>query len=315
MTRGSASSTPGICLIEAYFRCVIYLLTSVLLSTGIFVLFQLFKRWNVQTFQAIVINYGVAAVLGWNLSGGSALLTNVQQESWVWIALCMGLLFIYLFQLIARATQEIGLTVTSIASKLSMVLPVALFLAFDPQDTLNAQKGAAILLAVPAIVLSSWKGRERNTSAGSSRWLIPLVIFVGSGMIDLMFAAYSGEEYMLTASHRYLFASLPLTTACLAGMVWLALSGQAKRPSGPTLGAGVLLGIINFGSLYFLLETYNKVDLARSGVMPLNNLGVILASAGASVWLLQERLNRKNKLGLALGTAVVVLLLWEALAA
>ena len=76
-----------------------------------------------------MLNYGVAAALGWVLCGGSALFTRVQSEPWVWVALGLGLLFIYLFQLIARTTQALGLTVTSIASKLSMVLPVALFLA------------------------------------------------------------------------------------------------------------------------------------------------------------------------------------------
>ena len=60
------------------------------------------------------------------------------------------------------------------------------------------------------------------------------------------------------------------------------------------------LGIINFGSLYFLLETYDKINLARSGVMPVNNLGVILLSAAASVAFLGERLNNATD-GVGLG--------------
>ena len=229
--------------------------------------------------------------------------------------MAMGLLFIYLFQLIARATQEIGLTVTSIASKLSMVLPVALFLIFDPEDTLNGTKALAISLAVPAIVLSSWKEESDVYHKGRKQWVVPLVIFIGSGLIDLMFAAYSGPEHMQTPKHRYLFASLPLATACIAGVLWLVITRQLTLPNWQTLVGGVILGTINFGSLYFLLETYDKVDLARSGVMPLNNLGVITLSAAASVWLLGEHLNAKNRLGLALGAVVIVLLLWETLAA
>ena len=90
---GSTASTRATSSNEAYFRCVIYLLTSILLSTGIFVLFQMFKRWEVHTFQAIVINYGVAAVMGWVLADGMSLFQDVQRESWVWVALIMGLLF------------------------------------------------------------------------------------------------------------------------------------------------------------------------------------------------------------------------------
>ena len=292
---------------------MIYLLISIALSTGIFVLFQRFQYWEVHTLQAIVLNYGVAAALGWVLCGGPVLFARVQSEPWVWVALGMGLLFIYLFQLIARTTQTLGLTVTSIASKLSMVLPVALFLAFDPQDALTWKKGLAIALAIPAIVLASWKKEEQTVQQGAARWVVPLVIFVGSGCIDLMFAAYSGEAHMQSVEHRYLFASLPLTTACFAGVVWLAASSQLRAPSRNTFLAGVGLGIINFGALYFLLETYDKINLARSGVMPVNNLGVILLSAAASVVFLGERLNHRNRAGLALGALVILLLLWESL--
>ena len=292
---------------------MIYLLISIALSTGIFVLFQRFEHWGVHTLQAIVLNYGVAAALGWVLCGGAALFTSVQSEPWVWVALGMGLLFIYLFQLIARTTQTLGLTVTSIASKLSMVLPVAIFLAFDPLDALTWKKGLAIALAIPAIVLASWKEEERSVQQGAVRWVVPMVIFVGSGCIDLMFAAYSGEAHMQSVEHRYLFASLPLTTACIAGIAWLAVTGQLRIPSKNTLLAGIGLGIINFGSLYFLLETYDKINLARSGVMPVNNLGVILLSAAASVAFLDERLNQRNRAGLALGALVISLLLWETL--
>lgn len=292
---------------------MIYLLISIALSTGIFVLFQRFEHWGVHTLQAIVLNYGVAAALGWVLCRGTMLFTSVQSEAWVWVALGMGLLFIYLFQLIARTTQTLGLTVTSIASKLSMVLPVALFLAFDPLDALTWKKGLAIALAIPAIVLASWKEEERTVQQGAARWVVPLVIFVGSGCIDLMFAAYSGEAHMQSVEHRYLFASLPLTTACIAGVAWLIASCQLRVPSRNTVLAGVGLGIINFGSLYFLLETYDKINLTRSGVMPVNNLGVILLSAAASVVFLGERLNASNRAGLALGAMVILLLLWESL--
>ena len=292
---------------------MIYLLASIALSTGIFVLFQRFEHWGVHTLQAIVINYGVAAALGWSLCGGPSMFIEVQAASWVWIALAMGVLFIYLFQLIARSTQTLGLTVTSIASKLSMVLPVALFLAFDPMDALTWQKGVAIAMAVPAIVLASWKEESLTVQRGWKKWTVPLVIFVGSGCIDFMFAAYSGETHMQTVAHRYLFASLPLTTACIAGLFWLSATGQLRLPSRNTAMAGLGLGIINFGSLYFLLETYDKVSLARSGVMPVNNLGVILLSAAASVLFLNEQLNGRNRWGLALGSLVILLLLWESL--
>jgi len=289
-------------------------MTSVGLSAAIFLLFQLFGRWHVQTFPAIVINYGVAASIGWFLAGGHQTFAEVQNQSWVPLALAMGLLFIYLFQLIARSTQEIGVTVTSIAAKLSMVIPVAIFLIFDAQDQLTVQKGIAIALSVPAIMLASWKPGE---SRSISNWSMPLIIFVGSGMIDLMFAGYSGPEHMTRVDMRYLFASLPLITAFLVGLVWHVRTARVNAarlvPDAKTWLAGISLGAINFGSLYFLLETYDKVGIDRSAVMPVNNLAIILMSSGLSVAFLNEKLVKQNYLGLMLGASAIALLLWDAL--
>ena len=136
-------------------------------------------------------------------------------------------------------------------------------------------------------------------------------------MIDLMFAGYSGPEHMTRVELRYLFASLPLITAFFAGLIWHArasrIHGTGFMPGGRTWAAGVSLGAINFGSLYFLLETYDKVGIDRSAVMPVNNLAIILLSSGLSVAFLQEKLVSRNYLGLLLGASAIALLLWDAI--
>lgn len=291
-----------------------YLVISIVLSTGIFLLFQAFKSWNVDSLKAIVINYGVAGTIGWWLAGGCSTFSRAWHSDWRWVAigLAAGSLFIYLFQLIARSAQENGVTVTSISAKLSMVIPVAIFLVFDPNDAVTLKKIMAIGLAIPAIVLSSWKPEQPKNQ---KNWLIPMTIFFGSGMIDLMFATFSGPEFMREISFRYLFPSLPLTTAFITGFIWLV----AKQPklqdsnysSKFTWAGGLFLGIINFGSLYFLLETYDKVDLDKSAIMPINNLGIIIASAFLSLFIFREELNRRNALGLLLGATAIALLYAE----
>ena len=57
---------------------ITYLIISISLSTGIFLLFQAFKSWNIDSFKAIVINYGVAGSLGWWLAGG----TDTFRRAW-----------------------------------------------------------------------------------------------------------------------------------------------------------------------------------------------------------------------------------------
>ena len=291
-----------------------YLVVSIALSTGIFLLFQAFKAWRVDSFKAIVINYGVAAAFGWWLAGGWTTFSYAWHSDWRWVAigLAAGSLFIYLFQLIARSAQDNGVTVTSISAKLSMVIPVAIFLVFDPTDAVTLKKVIAIGLAIPAIVLSSWKPEQPKNQ---KNWLIPMTIFVGSGLIDLMFATFSGPEFMLETSFRYLFPSLPLSTAFVTGALWLMFSRGLKERSElsikGTWAGGLLLGVVNFGSLYFLLETYDKVNLDKSAIMPINNLGIIIASAVFSLFIFREKLYRRNLVGLLLGGTAIALLYAE----
>lgn len=291
-----------------------YLIISISLSTGIFLLFQAFKIWKVDSFKAIVINYGVAGSMGWLLAGGPTTFVSAWNSDWQWVAigLAAGGLFIYLFQLIARSAQENGITVTSISAKLSMVIPVAIFLLFDANDAVTIKKLVAISLSIPAIVLSSWKPEQ---SSNQRNWLVPMTIFVGSGLIDLMFAAFSGPEFMKEVSFRYLFPSLPLSTAFTVGIIWLYVTRKKNpKPSShnqSTWLGGLFLGIINFGSLYFLLETYDKVNLDKSAIMPINNLGIIIASAIFSLFLFREKLHRWNALGLLLGATAIALLYAE----
>ena len=49
---------------------MIYLILSLLSSSAIFLLFKLFTQYNVNTLQAIVINYFTATILGLTLVSG-----------------------------------------------------------------------------------------------------------------------------------------------------------------------------------------------------------------------------------------------------
>lgn len=265
------------------------------------------------TFHAIVVNYGVAATLGWILADGVSTFTDAWGQTWVFTAIFAGFLFIYLFYLIAKSTQQLGVTATSIAAKLSMVIPVAFFLAFDPNDDAGTKKLLAVALAIPAVVLSSWKSENQPSIRD---WSMPLIIFLGGGCIDLMFGWYSGPEHMTRIEYRYLFATIPFTIAFVIGLSVLLAQRRQKiqTTSSPANGpmtwvGGLILGVINFGSLYFLLESFDKLALDRSAIMPLTNLGIVLFSSIAAIVVFKEKLSKLNWIGLLLGALSIGMLL------
>lgn len=293
---------------------MISLLLSIASFVGIFVLFKTFGRIGASTFETLLVNYIVAGTLGWTLVGGPEAFTSHMHETWPWVALVVGLAFLPFFYIIARSTQTLGIATTSVATKLSMMIPVAVFLIADPEDGLTWQKGIAMALSIPAVILSSARDGER---IDFSTLRLPFLIFFGSGMIDLMFGWFSGEEHMSHVTDQYLFATLPFTVAGLSGLVF-GLATKKQRESGTTVGAtllaGTALGLVNFASLYFLLRAYADLPLdvdaiQRSAITPLNNLGVVVVSALAAAVFFREPLNRRNYLGLGLGAAAIGLLL------
>ena len=290
---------------------MIYLLISILSSTAIFILFRAFTTFRVITFPAIVINYLIACTLGMLLAGPDYPYLERASSPWFVGGLTIGVLFISLFYLMAFTSQRVGMSITSVATKMSLVIPVAWFMLTDPADVPTVIKVLAVLLAVVGVVLiSSRTGEKFNWNYV----LFPLLIFVGSGIIDLTLAHFS-HLGTLTPQDQYFFTSAPFLTSTVIGIIVLiinALKGTFKINT-PTIVAGITLGTVNFLSIFFLVKTFDAHLLDRSAIIPINNLGVVLCSALAGTLFFSERLSRLNKIGLALSILAILLLIADVL--
>ena len=103
---------------------MIYLLLSIVASTLLFIIFKLFNVYKINTFQAIVANYAVACIYGL-MSYDSDINTNdIVNSEWFYGAIGLGFLFISVFNLMALTAQKNGLSVASVASKMSVIIPI-----------------------------------------------------------------------------------------------------------------------------------------------------------------------------------------------
>ena len=103
---------------------MIYLVISIAISSTLFVIFKLFEIFKIDTLQAIVVNYLVAAILGFYLSELPVNIAEITHQSWFIGALILGVLFITVFHLMAVTSQRNGLSVASVASKMSLIIGV-----------------------------------------------------------------------------------------------------------------------------------------------------------------------------------------------
>ena len=103
---------------------MIYLLLSIIASTIIFIIFKLFEKFNINILQAIVVNYCIAFTTGILAYKGTITISQLPNLDWFYYTLVLGALFIIVFNLMAITTQRSGLSVVSVATKMSVVIPV-----------------------------------------------------------------------------------------------------------------------------------------------------------------------------------------------
>lgn len=287
---------------------MIWLILSILSSSIIFVIFRLLPRIGAHTFPVIVINYMVAASCGLAMLSDDYSMRAQLDKPWISGGLLLGTLFISLFYLMAFTAQRVGVGVTSIATKMSLVIPVAWFMLTDPNDAPTLLKIAAVVLAILGVVLSSKK--EKGQPFNWAYALFPVIIFMGSGVIDLVIGHFSQGDHLATADDQYLFTAMPFLTSSAIGLSVLLGRKIKGLPilNWATLAGGVMLGLVNFGSIFFLVRTFDAELLDRSALIPINNLGVVLLTALASLVLFSERLTRIKIIGLALSIVAILLL-------
>ena len=130
-------------------------LATILSTVCIYMLFAGFTRWGIRTAWAITINYFVAASLGWTMAGGTEAMVAAWQAPWIFPLACIGALFYPLFRLTATCSQELGVSVASIATKLSMAIPVLALALADGIHGIAWGQWLGIALAFPAVYLST----------------------------------------------------------------------------------------------------------------------------------------------------------------
>jgi drug/metabolite transporter (DMT)-like permease len=286
---------------------MIYLLLSIICSTAIYAIFSLFGKYKIDTFQAIVVNYFVASGFGFwytdSNGGGNYTLT----EPWLVNAGIVGMLFISLFYVMAITSQRHGLTVTGIATKMSMVIPVFFFLIADEDETWHWAKLAGIALGIIAVLLTTLSGKKKSSLSLSA--LTPVILFVGSGLLDL-FLALTEKNYLTTDIAYTDFVPVPFGIAATIGTIILIYRGLVykSRLKLKNLVAGLILGLVNYGSIYFLLKILGSGLIDRSAAIPANNMGVVALSAIVGVALFREKLSPRKLWGILLALVAIAML-------
>lgn len=284
-----------------------YLLLTIICSTCLMLVFKYLDHLDVKTFPVIVINYLVCTIIGFSLESQQFSITTSISQPWFPFAIFIGLMFITVFYLVGLSTRLNGVTPATVAFKLSVVVPVAAaFVLYG--DAVSFLKITGILLALVAIYLTSKTEEHVKSGAGGILKFLPVFIFIGSGIVDATIN-YTQTNYLVGISYNSFLIFLFGTATTLGSIALIFNIMRGKNTLHlKTIGAGILLGVPNYGSLYFMIKTLEFSGMESSAIWPVNNIGIITLSSFSAFFLFKERISRVNILGIVIAIISIILI-------
>ncbi len=287
---------------------MIYLLGSIVLTSWLTLSFKVAERFQLNPLQVIVFNYFVTVITGSIVNGHVNDYAKDIRLDWFRWACLMGTVFIVLFNIIAFTARRIGVAVTSVANKLSLVIPF-IFSIYLYNEKATWLKVLGIIVALIAVVLTCLPARKQEHQQ-RNQWLyiMPVLLFLGSGLLDTMIKYV--EHHFLNADNVNEYLITAFTMAALLGMVSLGIQflfGRGKF-SWKAVLMGAFIGIPNYFSIWCLMEVLKKYSNNSSAIIPINNMGIVLFSAVVAWLAFRERLSLLNWMGILLSLGAIALI-------
>lgn len=282
---------------------IIYLLLSIVFSTFINLVFKWFSVFKVNKIQAILVNYLVCFSIGFILSGDFNLLKIIGSD-WFKYCIILGSLFVAIFLSMAMTTEKYGVSVNAVSAKMSVIIPV-LFAYVYNSERLTIQFAVGILLSLLSIYLIT---KKKQIIIPKKYIYLPIIVFLGSGTIDtslkLLELNYSNDISINTISYSIFLG------AFLVGTTFYTIKNQFNFSnwSSRNIISGIILGIPNYFSIYFLLTAIKSFSLKSAFVFGINNIGIVLLSTLLSVIIFKEKLTLINKFGVLISVLSIFLI-------
>lgn len=280
---------------------MLYILLSICCSVIVSIMLKLAKRYHVDVLQAVTWNYSTAILLTWIIfkphwvSLNAVPVTNL---------VGLGVLLPVLFVILGASVTTNGIVRTDVAQRLSLFIPIlASYFIFG--ENLHFIKIVGLLLGLVAVLCSIPWGKSGG-KATSGGWFYLLVVFVGMGVIDVLFKQLSA--FKAVPYTTLLFIVFVLCFICALIMLVVKIATGKTKFSFPHILIGWALGIANFGNILFYLKAHQALVNKPSTVFTAMNIGVIVMGTLVGLFIFKEKLSTLNKVGIFLAMIAVIVI-------
>ncbi|GGI26126.1 DMT family transporter [Pedobacter mendelii] len=280
---------------------MIYIVLSIFCSVTVAMLLKLAKRYQISIIQAVTINYLTVIVLSLLFFKPDFKVINSSAPWPIYIVLSVLLPTIFLF--LAASVKHLGIVKTDIAQRLSLFIPI-LAAYFIFKEDFNQLKFIGLGIAFLAIILTFLRKTEAQSK--SNKWLYPIMVFIGFGVIDILFKQIAlHKELPYTTSLFVVFCLSFLVSIIIVATMVIRKKTKIQLVN---VGCGLILGVFNFGNILFYLKAHKALASNPSTVFASMNLGVIVVGTLIGIIVFKEKLSKLNYLGIALAVCAVILI-------
>ncbi len=280
-----------------------YLLLAILSSASVALVLKLFSAQTGNRYAILLGNYITCVAI--------ALLTLPERGSLLHAArptllcgLCAGILFVFGFVSMQSSIRANGASLTSAFSKLGLLVSLALSV-FCFGERLGGLQLLALPFVFAAIFFINGGSDESRGRSDAPMLGLLLLTLLCSGFSDSMAKVYEffgpgGEET------QYCFFLFLCSTVLTAVLLLRERFRKGRPVLLPELAAGILLGIPNYYSAYFLLHALERLPAYL--VYSMCSTGVILLVLALSALFFHERLGKRQMIGMLCILIALVLL-------
>ncbi len=287
---------------------MLFLILAALCSAVLTLVLKLFRDPKGNRFGIILGNYLTCVLIAFLQMPEKGRLFAVSSSTLLMSA-AAGFLYVAGLVFTQTSVRKNGATLTSAFSRLGLIVPLTVsFLFFDEVPSL-LKIGGLVLAGAAIWLINSSAGKNPSVQASSGgerkNLAVLLMTLLACGCSETMAKVFSrlGDQREDTRYFLFLFLTAALLTLIL-GTAEKRKTGKGIRIA--ELAAGILAGIPNYFSSYFLLKALLVLPAAL--VYPVFSVGAILLVTAAGAVFFGERLGKRQLCGFALILCALVLL-------
>ncbi len=282
---------------------MITIFISVFFNSILLVILKLFAKYEINTLHALVANYFTAFTVGLIVNQTGFSPSEFIAQPWSIGCFVIGFLFITVFFATAKTAQANGIGVASIASKMSLIIPILSGVVIF-NEVLNLYKIIGIILALVAVFFAT---KKEGMTINKDYFLYPILVFIGAGIIDASLNYF--QVKLIPSEDTGIFSLSSFLMAFFAGILIITIKTftQPEKILGKSILGGIVLGIPNYFSLYYLIKMLEHPTLNSSAIFTIHNVSIVIFTTLIGVLFMKESLSKKNILGLFLAILAIII--------